>query len=498
MSYVIGLDLGTSSIKGLVLNKEGEVILTETASYSMFNEKSGYSEQIPFDWYKATITVLRNLIKQMPSLRTSLEGISVAGQMHSLILLDKYDEVLRPAILWNDTRTTTEVQEIMSEFGENILNSTKNIAIEGFTLPKLLWVKKNEPLIWKNIASFLLPKDYLIYLLTGQKQMEYTDAAGTLMFNLNTNNWDHKISENWEIPSRIYPKLVRSTDLVGNLNRSLSADLGLKREVKVFSGGADNACSALGAGIVIENRGMVSIGTSGVCLAYEGTKIKNYKGELHYFNHVLPGTYYSMGVTLAAGSSLEWFKNNFSEEKTFNQLLINLSKVPIGSMGLIFTPYISGERTPYLDSKIRGSFIGLDTRHTKNELIRAVIEGITFSLKESLDIMTSIGKKNFTEIISVGGGAKNKTWLQIQADVFNIPVRTIQAEQGPGFGAAMIAMIGLGWYESAEACVENCITYSALIEPIPKNVYKYQKLFEVYKEVYKQTSTICETLSEFS
>ena len=497
MDYVIGLDLGTSSIKGLVLDQNGEVILSATENYPLHNPKSGYSEQNPEDWVNGAINVLETLIAAKPVLKTNLKGISVAGQMHSLVLLDQADKVLRPAILWNDVRTTAEVTKIMKEYGQEILATTKNIALEGFTLPKLLWVKKNEPEIWQEVSSFLLPKDYLIYSLTGHKQIEYSDAAGTLLLNLETRNWNEKISQQFQIPLEYYPKLVHSMEYVGEINQVLSEKLGIEIPVKVFAGGADNACAALGAGIVTEKQAMLSIGTSGVFLSYEGETIKDYSGKLHYFNHVLPASYYSMGVTLAAGESLRWFRNLFSERLNYDELLNSLGDVPVGSRGLLFTPFINGERTPYVDSDIRGSFLGLDSCHTQADLTRAVVEGITFSLKECQQIMEKEGQKEFSEIISVGGGAKSKTWLQIQADIFNLPVRSLKAEEGPGLGAGMIAALGVGWFDSIEECVERFVSYTDFVYPITENVETYEQLFKIYQQVYAQTATISAKLVKF-
>lgn len=498
MSYVIGIDLGTSSVKGLVLNKVGHVITQATAEYPLFHSKKGYSEQRPNDWIEGTEKVLQDLINQLPELKTELRGISFSGQMHSLVLLDKKGEPIRDAILWNDVRTTKQCQKITKILGSRLVEKTKNIALEGFTLPKIIWVQENEPEVWQEVSTFLLPKDYLAFWLTGDQHMEFSDAAGTLLLNVKEKMWDMEIAETFDISKNSLPNLVHSSDSVGMIRSEICQELGLKGPVEVFAGGADNACAALGAGIIDEKRALCSVGTSGVFLAYEGQKIQNYEGKLHFFNHVIDNSFYSMGVTIAAGQSLSWFKEIFRKESNFEKIVGDIKKSPIGSNGLIFTPYIMGERTPYVDSQIRASFIGMDASHTFMDFTRSVLEGITFSLKDSQTLMESIAGKTFDEIISVGGGAKSDTWLQMQADIFNSRVRTLKAEQGPGLGAAMIAAMGIHWFNSIEECVKVFVHYENDFLPNSTNVKLYSKFYSIYTKVYKNTKEICHQLSEAS
>lgn len=496
MSYVIGIDLGTSSLKGLVVNKEGDVVLQATRGYSLSHPKLGYSEQNPEHWIKAVDEVLVELIEKMPELSTELEGISFSGQMHSLVLLDGQKKVLRDAILWNDVRTTKQCEYITRVLGDSLIDKTKNIALEGFTLPKILWVMEHEPDIWAKVETLFLPKDYLVYHLTGNLNCEYSDAAGTLLLNLEENDWDKDILETFKIDESKLPSLIESTKSVGTLRADLKEKYSIKSDVHVFLGGADNACAALASGIIDEKRGMASIGTSGVFLSYEGKTLKNYQGQLHYFNHVLSGSYYSMGVTLAAGQSLTWLKETLGNQYDFSELLELAAKSSVGSKGLLFTPFIMGERTPYVDSKIRGSFLGLDASHEFPDFCRAVVEGITMSLKESQLIIEKNTSRHFEEIISVGGGAKSDLWLQIQADVFGTKIRTLKVEQGPGFGAAMCAALGLGWFETPESCVGTFVSYDREFLPIEKNVVFYDKLFNIYKKVYLNTKEISHELLE--
>ncbi|MCD5100548.1 xylulokinase [Enterococcus faecium] len=489
MSYVLGLDLGTGSLKGLLMTKEGSIITTKSADYPLVIPQPGYSEQDPAEWLKATEQVIQEIIEEVPDAASSIKGISFSGQMHSLVLLDDENNVLRNAILWNDVRTTQQCHEITETLKEDLIKITKNRALEGFTLPKLLWVKENEPNNWQQTARFLLPKDYLGYWLTGNQQMEYSDAAGTLLLDVESKQWSNKILDAFSIEKRICPPLVYSTDCIGTVRDELLERLGLQGEIVVFAGGADNACAAVGAGIVKDGLALASIGTSGVFLSFEETGDKEYEGDLHYFNHAAKDAYYSMGVTLAAGHSLTWYRNTFAKNETYEELLKSVASVPVGSEGLYFTPYIVGERTPHVDSQVRGTFIGMDTSHTRDHFTRSVLEGITFSLKDSQVLMEEKAGKTFKKIVSVGGGSKNRDWLQMQADVFDATIVTLETEQGPAMGAAMIAAVGVDWYANLKECAEKVVIYKEEIHSIPENVEKYEAHHKKYQQIYPATKS---------
>lgn len=483
MSYVLGLDLGTSGLKGILVDKKGKIVDEASSDYPLLTPKRGYSEQDPKEWFRAAKEVMKAIVSSTPDAKDKLEGISFSGQMHSLVLLNEQNDVLRPAILWNDVRTTKQCETI-TEKVDNLIAITKNKALEGFTLPKLLWVKENEAAIWEQVSTFLLPKDYLGYRLTGNKQMEYSDAAGTLFLDVESRSWSKEIADALGMATDICPKLVQSHDEIGKLDSQLAEEIGFTNAIPVYSGGADNPCAAVGAGIVRPDQGMASIGTSGVFLSYEETGDKAYNGHLHYFNHVVPNAFYTMGVTLAAGSSLNWFKKTFAPKESFEELLSGVSVVKPGSEGLLFAPYISGERTPYTDSKVRGTFLGMDIAHTRDHFARAVLEGITFSLKDSYELMKKHSNKDFSQIVSVGGGAKNPDWLQMQADIFNAPVVTLETEQGPAMGAAMIAAVGTGWFSDFEACSQAFVNYKSEVKPNPEAVKQYEQVYAHYQEVY--------------
>ncbi|WP_010094935.1 xylulokinase [Ornithinibacillus scapharcae] len=497
MKYVIGIDLGTSAVKVLLVNQNGEVEREVSKSYPLIQARSGYSEQDPEDWVEQTVAGLTDLLTDFSGDPVEIEGISFSGQMHGLVLLNENNQVIRNAILWNDTRTSAECQEVYDVVGkERLLNITKNPALEGFTLPKLLWVRKHEPDLFRMARKFVLPKDYVRYRLTGQLHMDYSDAAGTLLLNVSEKKWSHEICELLGLDIKLCPQLVESHEEVGTLIEDIAKSTGLTSKTRVFAGGADNACGAIGAGILEEGKTLCSIGTSGVVLTYEATGDKDFQGRVHYFNHGASDAFYTMGVTLAAGYSLTWFKDTFAKQESFEELLAAIDDVPIGASGLLYTPYIVGERTPYADATIRGSFIGVDSSHERKHFVRAVLEGITFSLHESITIFKNSGKKIDT-IVSIGGGAKNDEWLQMQADIFNASIVRLQSEQGPGMGAAILAAYGCRWFNSLKECAEQFIIEDRTFTPIPENVAKYKELFSIYQEVYGKTKELNQQLVKF-
>lgn len=497
MKHVIGVDLGTSAVKLLLVNQHGKVVTEVSKDYPLIQEKTGYSEQNPQDWVDQTVAGLSELLQQFEGDPDDIEGISFSGQMHGLVLLDENQNVLRNAILWNDTRTTAECQQIYDTVGkERLLRITKNLALEGFTLPKLLWVKNHEPEIYRQARTFLLPKDYVRFVLTGKLNMDYSDAAGTLLLNVMKKEWSQTICDLLDIDNDLCPPLVGSYEEVGTLSAEIADPTGLSDSTRIFAGGADNACGAIGSGVLTEGKTLVSTGTSGVVLAHENRGDRNFQGKVHYFNHGAPDAYYTMGVTLAAGHSLTWFKDVVAKEKTFDQFLNDVDTVPPGANGLLFTPYIAGERTPHVDSSIRGSFIGMDSSHDMKHFVRAVMEGITFSLNESVQLFRDQGKK-IDQIISIGGGAKNETWLQMQADIFNTEVVKLSNEQGPGMGAVMLAAYGCGWFETLQECAEAFLQEEKTYEPIEENVAIYEALFALYQQVYASTESLNKELMQY-
>ena len=486
MAYVLGIDLGTSAVKVTAVNRAGQIVAQSSQEYAISNPQAGYSEQNPEDWVQKTTLAIQNLAAVEHLDLSKVEGISYSGQMHGLVLMDKNYRVLRPAILWNDTRTTAQCEEITGKLRGDFLKITRNRPLEGFTLPKILWVKENEPEIFAQTEVFLLPKDYVRFRMTGKIGMEYSDAAGTVWLDEIHKTWSKEIADKLALPLEICPPLLESTAVVGNITVAYSAISGLPAETKVIAGAADNAAGAIGAGIISEDKILSSIGTSGVVLAYEKDRKTDYAGRLHFFNHAIPDSYYSMGVTLAAGYSLSWFKQTFAGQQKFTDLVEDAKKSPIGAKGLLFTPYIVGERTPYADAQIRGSFIGMDSRQQLHDFTRAVIEGITFSFRDLLSIYRSEGK-HFVTAVATGGGAKSALWMQIQADVFNMNVVSLENEQGPGLGAAMLAAVGVGWFKDLAECSETFVKYGKVYRPKANNVAKYDQIYRIYQQAYSAT-----------
>lgn len=496
MEYVLGVDLGTSAVKVLLVSKEGHVVDEVSKDYPLYHDQPGYSEQDPEDWVKQTKAALKELTARVDD-PSQIKGMSFSGQMHGLVLLGKDKKPLRRAILWNDTRTTKECREIEEKVGiETLHQQTKNPALEGFTLPKILWVKHNEPDIYAQADVFLLPKDYVRFQLAGDLSMDYSDAAGTLLLNVSEKTWSNEMCEKTGVDLSLCPTLVGSYDETGTVLPAVAEETGLSADCKVFAGGADNACGAIGAGILEDGLTLSSTGTSGVVLSFEETGDKDFQGQVHYFNHGDPTAYYTMGVTLAAGYSLSWFKDTFAKDISFNELVAEAGASTVGAKGLLYTPYIVGERTPYPDSLIRASFIGAHASHTRGDFARAVIEGITFSLNESVHIFREKGK-TVNKVVASGGGAKSDLWLQIQADVFDAEVVTLSNEQGPGMGAAILAAVGSGWFSDLKTCAKAFVTYDKSYYPIEENKQAYQELFSLYQQIYPQTKAISHGLAKF-
>lgn len=496
MKYVIGVDLGTSAVKTLLIGQDGSVKAEATREYALYHEKSGWSEQEPDDWVAGTLSALRELTEHTGVDPRQIEGMSFSGQMHGLVLMDGDNKPLRRAMLWNDTRTTAQCREIERKLGDTLLAVTRNPALEGFTLPKILWVREHEPELFARACRFLLPKDYLRLRLTGAVHMDLSDAAGTLLLDIANKRWSGEVLDAFGLPASFCPPLVAAGELVGTLTAEAAAAAGLSPDTKIFAGGADNACGAIGAGILSPGLTLCSVGTSGVILTYEADASADYEGKVHFFNHGDENAFYAMGVTLAAGYSLSWFRNTFAKGESYDDLLAGIEDIPPGAGGLLFTPYMVGERTPHADSVIRGSFIGMDGSHTRAHFARAVLEGITFSLNESIDLFRAAGK-TVDQIVSIGGGAKNSVWLQMQADIFQADVVSLENEQGPGLGAAMLAAVGCGWFSSLAVCAELFVKHARTYTPNPAASERYAQLFRVYQQVYGQTKGINEALQAF-
>ncbi len=486
MEYLLGLDIGTSGVKTLLISLEGKIISNKTTSYPLATLHPGWAEQSPYDWWEATVNAIKEIVSNAYIDTNQIKGISLSGQMHSSVFLNEKMEVIRPAILWSDTRTSDQCTEIYAKAGglDQLIHYVSNPALEGFTAPKILWLKEKEPENYQKVKYILLPKDYIRYRLTNELFTEVSDAAGTLLFDVIKKRWSTSLLEKLEIDKNLLPPVLNSFDLAGRITKNIADQIGLKFGTPVVAGGADNACGAVGSGITEGGRVMVSIGSSGVVLAQTNNPQADQEGRIHLFNHSCPDSWYMMGVSLSAGISYEWLK-----KKLFNNILdyIKLDQlaeeIEPGSEGLIFLPYLYGERTPHTDANARGVYFGISGKHDQRHFTRSILEGVTFALKDSLELIKNKGVK-IKEIRAIGGGAKSRVWQQILADVLGEEINLLNVEEGPAFGAALIAGVGVGVYDSFTEVVNRIIKVKKTIVPGIQNTEKYNQYYQLYKKLY--------------
>ena len=486
MNYLLGLDIGTSGVKALLISLEGKIISSKTVSYPLTTPQSGWAEQSPSDWWEATVKVIRETVSNNSIDSSQIKGISLSGQMHSSVFLNEKMEVIRPAILWSDTRTSEQCQEIYTKVGglNQLIHYVSNPALEGFTAPKILWLKENEPENYQKVKHILLPKDYIRYRLTGELFTEVSDAAGTLLFEVIKKRWSTNLLKKLEINPDLLPPVLNSFDIAGRITKPIAEKTGLKFKTPVVAGGADNACGAVGSGIIQEGRVMVSIGSSGVVLAQTDNPQPDQEGRIHLFNHACPDSWYMMGVMLSAGISYEWLeKKLFNRSLDYTKLDQLAEEIEPGSEGLIFLPYLYGERTPHNDADARGVYFGISGKHDQRHFTRAVLEGVTFALKDSLELIKDKGVK-VKEIRAIGGGAKSRVWQQILADILGKEINLLNVEEGPAFGAALIAGVGVGVYSSFAEAVNEIIKVKKTIVPRIQNADRYKHYYQLYKKLY--------------
>ncbi len=486
MSYLLGIDIGTSNVKVLIISSNGELVATEEKTYPLYSPKQGWSEQDPHDWWSSTKAAIKTIILKNNINPSDIFSLSLSGQMHSLVLLDKNKEIIRRAILWNDTRTSQQCKDILQKVGglKKLIKLVFNPVLEGFTAPKILWIRDNEPENYKKIKHILLPKDYIRYKLTNEIKSEVSDNAGTLLFDVKNKEWSKEMLKILNIDKEFLPEVIKSTEVAGYITKKAAKDTGLKEGTSVIAGGADNACGAVGSGIIKNGRIMISIGTSGVVLAQSNEAVPDYKGRIHLFNHANPDKYYNMGVMLSAAGSFNWLMNNMYDNNYDIQTLNKLAaESKPGSGKLIFLPYLIGERTPHADSNARGVFFGISNNHKINHFVRAVMEGVVFGLKDSLNLIKE-KRVNIDQIRVIGGGAKSRLWCQILADVIKEEVVLINFEEGPAFGAALIAGVGAGIFSGFEQAEKNFIRIKQKIRPNTNNYDIYDHNYSIYTGLY--------------
>ncbi len=479
MGY-LGIDLGTSGVKIVYMVKPGHIEKQVTKEYPIYHPHPGWSEQHPMDWWDATVAGIQEILKEVQA--SNIAGIGLSGQMHGMVALDKNGEVLTPAILWNDQRTHEECLYLNNEVGREFLTKhTGNMAITGFTAPKILWLKKNEPEIFNQVRYFMLPKDFIGYKLTGEMFTDVSDASGTLYFNVEKRTWSQEVLDIIGINEDMLPKVYESYEVAAEINENTSNETGLPVGVKVVAGGGDNAAGAVGSGIIQEGTALISLGTSGVVFSPQKSYSVDENNRLHSFCDAT-GKWHVMGVMLSAAASLKWWIEDI-HDGDYDQLLQEAEASPAGSNGLYFLPYLSGERTPHNDPFARGTFIGLSPTHTRGDMTRAVLEGVAFALNDSFAISRDLDL-TFDEVSIIGGGTKSSLWMQIFADLLQTKVVTSSNSGGPAVGAAILAAVGTGAYHSLEEACTNMNENEQVFEPNVSNGEVYAKMFPVFQKIY--------------
>ncbi|MBS3787888.1 xylulokinase [Candidatus Bipolaricaulota bacterium] len=507
MTQMLGLDLGTTGVKALAINNQGEVLASHTEEYKLHHPQQGWSEQSADDWWEATVKAIKKILKKESVEGKNINGLAFSGQMHGSVFLDDEGEVIRNPILWNDTRTTKQCRKIEDKIGkERLLELVGNPALEGFTAPKVLWLRENEPENYEKLDTLLLPKDYIVYRLTGRRVTENSDAAGTILYDVENQEWSKEVCESLGIDRNLLPEVLDSVDVVDSIKDELAEEVGLPKDTPVVAGGADNACSAVGNGITEEGLFLASIGSSGVVLAHSDHMEIDFGARVHSFNHSVPDKWYLMGVMLNAGLSYRWFRDTFSslEVQTgeftnrdpYELLNSEAAQAPPGSGGLIYLPYLNGERTPHKDANARGTFFGFSGTHEKRHFVRSVLEGVTFGLRDSFELIKDMGVEP-KQIRATGGGAKSALWRGIQADIFGQEVVTTAVDEGPAYGAALLAGTGSGVFESVENAVDECVETNSIQSPRPENERIYEDLYPVYRSLYTSLAEDYEKLAEF-
>jgi len=495
MSYLVGIDVGTSGARALVCDATGQVVATATAEYPCYTPRALWSEQDPRDWWAGTCRAVREALAEAGTDGSQVKGIGLSGQMHGLVMLDAGHEVIRPAILWNDQRTAAECAEMTETIGyERLIELACNPALTGFTAPKILWVRKNEPENYGRCRKILLPKDYVRFRMSGTFATEVSDASGMLLLDIRRRDWSAEILEKLDIDRDLLADCHESPEVSAEVSAAAADELGVAAGTPIVGGGGDQAAGAVGNGIVRSGAISATIGTSGVVFAFSDTVATDPQGRVHTFCHAVPGAWHVMGVVLSAGGSLQWYRNEMAEaEKAEAQrrgvdpyeiLTAEAARAVAGCEGLIFLPYLTGERTPHADPNARGALVGLTPRHGRNEVIRAVMEGITYAMKDSLEIIRGMGVE-IGRIRLSGGGARSEFWRQLQADVYGQSVCTINAEEGPAYGVALLAGVGTGTWSSVQEACGAAIRVTNEYDANENNSRVYASLYPVFQQVYR-------------
>ena len=481
-NYLIGIDIGTSGTKCVLFDTQGNTVFSVTEEYPLYQPHNGWAEQNPEDWWNAAKTALKKVCENVTD--GEIAGIGLSGQMHSLVLLDKNNDVIRPAILWCDQRTSEECTEIEKRIGhDRLIEITANPALPGFTASKILWVKNHEPENFEKIHHILLAKDYIRFKLTGEYATEVSDASGMQLLDVKNRCWSEEVCEKLGVKMQWLAKVYESCEVTGRITADIALMTGLPQGTPVAGGGGDNACAAIGTGVCCDGKAFTTIGTSGVVFAHTSRPVIDPKGRIHTFCAAVPGEWHVMGVTQAAGLSLNWFRNNLASDISYPEIDKECEKIPIGCEKLIYLPYLMGERTPILDSDARGIFFGLSAMHTKFHMARSVIEGVTYSLYSCLEVLYEAGIKT-SDMALCGGGGKSKFWHEMIADVYNINVKTMMSNEGASLGAAILGGVAAGVYSSVADGCQKAIKENGNISPNASKHNEYMTYYDVYKSIY--------------
>lgn len=494
MEYIIGVDLGTSGTKTVLFDREGHIAASATVEYPLYQPENGWAEQDPEDWWRAAATTIGQVIAESKVDPGDIKGVGLSGQMHGLVMLDREGRVLRRSIIWCDQRSGRQCEEITGCVGrERLIEITANPALTGFTAAKLLWVRENEPEIYSRCAHILLPKDYVRYMLTGAFATEVSDASGMQLLDVPKRCWSEEVLAKLDIDPALLAKVYESPEVTGEVTAEAAKLTGLRPGTPVVGGAGDNAAAAVGTGVVRDGKAFTTLGTSGVVFAHTDEISIDPKGRVHTFCCAVPEAWHVMGVTQGAGLSLKWFRDNFCYSEIVSAQGLSIDPYvlldrqaelsPVGCNKLFYLPYLMGERTPHLDPDCRGVFFGLSAMHVRSDLLRAVMEGVAFSQRDSLEVLREMGVAT-SRMLACGGGGTSPFWRQMLSDVYNCPVQTVKSKEGPALGAAILAGVGAGLYPSVQEACDMLIDVNPPQEPIAGNVEKYEKLYKIYTGLY--------------
>lgn len=495
MNYLIGIDVGTSATKTVLFDEAGTVIASASQEYPLYQPKNGWAEQRPEDWRDAVLSTLQTVVSRAAVERESIKGIGISGQMHGLVMLDEAGEVIRPSIIWCDQRTGEEVEDMLRIMPrERWIQITANPPLTGWTAAKILWVRRHEPENYERCRHILLPKDYIRYVLTGVFATEVSDASGMQLLDVPNRRWSKEVLDALDIDPSMLGTVYESCEVTGTLLPEIAKATGLTTGVKVVGGAGDNAAAAVGTGIVRDGTAFTTIGTSGVVFAHSSQVAIDPKGRVHTCCCAVPGAWHIMGVTQGAGLSLKWFKDEFCQDyvaeaqnegkDVYDLINRDIETIPAGSDKLIYLPYLMGERTPHLDPDCRGVFFGLSAIHTKKHMLRAVMEGVSYSLCDCNQILKEMGVE-VSRMMACGGGGKSPNWRQMLADLYRCTVKTVEQEEGPALGAAILAGVGCGIYPGVEEACDRLIHEKSSTEPAAEQVEIYAGYHKVYQNLYQ-------------